>query len=138
MTTCDECKQPLTGHWHMTGYPVETLCFPCAKKAGYIKGGCPEEYPLAAQVGLPGVGPDHAQAEMLLRAESAPKDKPPTQAPRGQIRAVFVNPLREEFFRLSLAMADSDYEKYLAFKNALEWPDHLLEGSIAAMKGERK
>lgn len=89
MTTCDDCKQPLSGHWHMTGYPVETLCCPCAQKAGYLQDGCPEEaksYPIVAQVGLPGVGPDHAQATMLLRAESAPKNTPPSQTRRGQFR----------------------------------------------------
>jgi len=88
MTTCTECKTTLSGHWHTTSFPVETLCCPCAKAAGYLKDGCSQDpLPVVAQVGLPGVGPNHAQAEMLLRGGGhLPKMTSPRRAPKDQLR----------------------------------------------------
>ncbi len=34
---CAACGDPLNlhDHWHTTPFPVETICCPCAQKAGY-------------------------------------------------------------------------------------------------------
>jgi len=52
----------------------------------------------------------------------------------GHETAVFVNPLREEFLRYCLAEARDAEERAMAYRDALEWPEHLLEPVVEGMR----